>query len=55
MHVRERRRLQDALTAIRLNTPIAEAGWHLYPNGERYLREQAGSRGCTQRSCSQKP
>jgi len=41
MHVRERRRLQDALTAIRLNTPIAEAGWHLYPNGERYLREQA--------------
>jgi error-prone DNA polymerase len=41
MHVRERRRLQDALTAIRLNVPIAEAGWHLYPNGERHLREQA--------------
>jgi error-prone DNA polymerase len=41
MHVRERRRLQDALTAIRLNIPIAEAGWHLYPNGERHLREQA--------------
>jgi len=40
MHTRDRRRLQDALTAIRLNIPIAEAGWHLYPNGERYLRER---------------
>jgi len=40
MHTRDRRRLQDALTAIRLNIPISEAGWHLYPNGERYLREQ---------------
>ncbi len=39
MHVRARRRLQDALTAIRLNVPIAEAGCSLYPNGERYLRE----------------
>jgi DNA-directed DNA polymerase III PolC len=39
MHVRARRRLQDALTAIRLNVPIAEAGGKLYPNGERYLRE----------------
>ena len=41
MHVRERRTLQDALTAIRHNVPIAEAGWHLYPNGERHLREPA--------------
>jgi error-prone DNA polymerase len=41
MHTRDRRRLQDTVTAIRLNLPIAEAGWHLYPNGERYLREQA--------------
>ena len=41
MHTRDRRRLQDAVTAIRLNIPIAEAGWNLYPNGERYLREQA--------------
>src|SRR5882757_5760315 len=40
MHSRDRRRLQDALTAIRLNTPIAEAGWQLYPNGERHLRER---------------
>ncbi len=40
MHVRSRRRLQDALTAIRLNVPIAQAGSRLYPNGERYLRER---------------
>ncbi len=39
MHSRERRKLQDALTAVRLNMPVAEAGWRLYPNGERYLRE----------------
>ncbi|HKZ74131.1 MAG TPA: error-prone DNA polymerase, partial [Steroidobacteraceae bacterium] len=41
MHVRARRALQDAVTAIRLNVPITKAGWHLYPNGERYLREPA--------------
>ena len=41
MHVRDRRRLQDALTAIRLNEPIAELGTRLYANGERYLRERA--------------
>ena len=40
MHVRKRRELQDALTAIRLGVPVAEAGWSLYPNGERYLRER---------------
>ncbi|MBS0580941.1 MAG: error-prone DNA polymerase [Proteobacteria bacterium] len=39
MHVRQRRPLQDALTAIRLGVPVAEAGTRLYPNGERYLRE----------------
>ena len=39
MHTRGRRQLQDALTAVRLNVPIAEAGWNLYPNGERHLRE----------------
>jgi DNA polymerase III alpha subunit len=39
MHVRARRRLQDALTAIRLNVPIAEVGFRLHANGERYLRE----------------
>ena len=41
MHERERRRLQDALTAIRLNEPIAQLGKRLYANGERYLRERA--------------
>jgi error-prone DNA polymerase len=41
MHTRERRQLQDALTAIRLNVPICEAGWNLYQNAERYLREPA--------------
>jgi len=41
MHVRARRRLQDALTAIRFNVPLAQAGWYLYPNGERHLRERA--------------
>ena len=41
MHSRARRRLQDAVTSIRLGVPVAEAGWHLYPNGERYLREPA--------------
>ncbi|MFI4886368.1 MAG: error-prone DNA polymerase [Steroidobacterales bacterium] len=40
MHVRARRRLQDAVTAIRHNVPISEAGMKLYPNGERYLRER---------------
>jgi error-prone DNA polymerase len=41
MHVRERRQLQDALTAIRLNRPLSLAGLDLLPNGERYLREPA--------------
>ncbi len=40
MHVRARRRLQDAVTAIRHNVPIWEAGGKLHPNGERYLRER---------------
>jgi DNA polymerase III alpha subunit/intein/homing endonuclease len=39
MHERRRRQLQDVLTAIRFNTPVAEAGWRLFPNGERHLRE----------------
>ncbi|RYG86821.1 PHP domain-containing protein, partial [bacterium] len=38
MHHRDRRRLQDALTAIRHRVPLCEAGWHLAPNGERHLR-----------------
>jgi error-prone DNA polymerase len=41
MHSRRRRVLQDALTAIRHNVTLAEAGWRLYPNGERHLRHRA--------------
>ena len=41
MHVRSRRRLQDALTAIRLGTPVARCGRNLLPNGERHLRLRA--------------
>jgi error-prone DNA polymerase len=41
MHTRARRKLQDTLTAIRFGVSLAQAGWHLYPNGERYLREPA--------------
>jgi len=38
MHVRARRALQDTMTAIRLRTTLADAGWALFPNGERHLR-----------------
>jgi error-prone DNA polymerase len=38
MHVPRRRALQDTLTAIRHHTTVAEAGWRLFPNGERHLR-----------------
>jgi len=38
MHVRERRKVQDVLTAIRVGRPVAQAGAALYPNGERHLR-----------------
>ncbi|HEX3633443.1 MAG TPA: error-prone DNA polymerase [Casimicrobiaceae bacterium] len=38
MHARERRALQDTLTAIRLKTTVAQAGHALHPNGERHLR-----------------
>jgi error-prone DNA polymerase len=41
MHIRARRPLQDTLTAIRLNKPLAELGYALYPNGERHLRSRA--------------
>jgi error-prone DNA polymerase len=40
MHSRERRQLQDLVTAIRHVVPLAEAGWRLYPNGERHLRKK---------------
>ncbi|MDH3693140.1 MAG: error-prone DNA polymerase [Gammaproteobacteria bacterium] len=38
MHHRSRRVLQDTLTAIRLNKPLSELGFDLFPNGERYLK-----------------
>jgi len=41
MHARARRRLQDALTAIRHGATLAQAGARLYPNGERHLRERS--------------
>ena len=40
-HVPERRPLQDVLTAIRLNVPVAEAGLELKANAERYLKPPA--------------
>ena len=39
MHRRSRRILQDALTAIRHGTTIDNAGFALYANGERHLRQ----------------
>ncbi|HKZ10629.1 MAG TPA: error-prone DNA polymerase [Rhodanobacteraceae bacterium] len=38
MHVRGRRALQDTLTAIRCKATVDEAGFKLFPNGERHLR-----------------
>jgi error-prone DNA polymerase len=38
MHRRSRRILQDMLTAIREGVTIENAGFALYPNGERHLR-----------------
>ncbi|MBJ9974262.1 error-prone DNA polymerase [Pseudomonas sp. S75] len=40
MHVRGRRALQDCMTAIRNHCTVAEAGGHLYANGERHLRSR---------------
>ncbi|MEO6065781.1 MAG: error-prone DNA polymerase [Lysobacterales bacterium] len=41
MHVRRRRALQDTVTAIRHRTTVAQAGMHLFANGERHLRSRA--------------
>ncbi len=40
MHVRARRPVQDVLTALRLKTSVFEAGYALFPNGERHLRSR---------------
>ncbi|MBZ9675263.1 error-prone DNA polymerase [Mesorhizobium sp. ES1-1] len=37
-HTAQRRPLQDVLTAIRLNTPVAEVGLDLAANAERHLK-----------------
>jgi error-prone DNA polymerase len=41
MHCRERHRLQDTVTAIRLNIPLEKIGFNLYPNAEFYLKPVA--------------
>ena len=38
MHCRQRKPLQDTLTAIRLKTPVQQLGQQLLSNSERYLR-----------------
>lgn len=38
MHARGRRALQDTITAVRHHVTVAEAGYRLFPNGERHLR-----------------
>jgi error-prone DNA polymerase len=38
MHARGRKRLQDALTAVRHKLPLVQCGVRLFANAERYLR-----------------
>lgn len=38
MHHRKRQPLQDILAALRNHTSLERAGYHLFQNGERYLR-----------------
>jgi len=38
MHARERKPLQDVVTAIRLDRPVAACGFALHANAERHLR-----------------
>lgn len=38
MDVRRQRTLQDTMTAIRHNSPLADCGRHLFRNGEHHLR-----------------
>ena len=40
-HTRERRPLQDVLTAIRERVTVAQAGWRLAANAERHLKSGA--------------
>ena len=41
MHCRERRALQDTVTAVRTGLTLDRAGFALYANGERFLRSMA--------------
>jgi error-prone DNA polymerase len=41
LHRRERQRLQDVLTAVRLGTTVDAAGLSLHANGERHLKDRA--------------
>ncbi|MBC7984625.1 MAG: PHP domain-containing protein, partial [Candidatus Obscuribacterales bacterium] len=41
MHVRERRALQDTVTAIRHGCTVEKAGYRLFSNSERHLRSYA--------------
>jgi error-prone DNA polymerase len=41
MHLRERQRLQDVLTAVRLGVALGDAGLALQPNAERHLQARA--------------
>ncbi|KAF1687983.1 error-prone DNA polymerase [Pseudoxanthomonas broegbernensis] len=40
MDIKRRRALQDTITSIRQSVPVAEAGAHLFRNGERHLRRR---------------
>jgi error-prone DNA polymerase len=37
-HAHSRHLLQDVMTSIRVGKPLKEAGFHLFSNGERYLK-----------------
>ncbi len=41
MHVRSRKKLQDAVTAIRHGIPLSRCGTRLFPNAEQHLRSRA--------------
>ena len=40
MHVRSRKPLHDAITAVRLGKPVSECGFELQPNAEAHLRSR---------------
>ncbi|KAF0815343.1 Error-prone DNA polymerase [Andreprevotia sp. IGB-42] len=41
MHQRDRKALQDMLTAVRIGKPVAQCGMALFANSERHLRSRA--------------